>query len=313
MLKAVPLAALWDIPWNTPIDCGEFCLSEDDIVAFGQRYDPQPIHTDPQAARKSFFGGLIASGAHTTSRMMGQVQRSAAGQHLEGGCLSVPELRLPRPVFAGTPLRVVHTFLAPASEGLECRTEAFDREGTLIAHVHSVHAPAGAGPEGTWPRSASAVRAGPRLQRAASASTAGLWLEDCVPGAHFGSGPFRIAPGEADDYSAKFGGDTGVWRNAWFGFALATKLFIEAMWTHGHAIAGASVTNLEFFGCPRTGDECLGDVEVRASRILRSKPSLGLVDLAVSSWTSDGALSCSYNISIFAKRKAPQLRTFPNA
>jgi acyl dehydratase len=32
------------------------------VIDFGVKYDPQPFHTDPDAARNSPFGGLIASG-----------------------------------------------------------------------------------------------------------------------------------------------------------------------------------------------------------------------------------------------------------
>jgi acyl dehydratase len=37
--------------------------SEAEIIAFAEYVDPLPIHTDPEAARKSIFGGIIASGA----------------------------------------------------------------------------------------------------------------------------------------------------------------------------------------------------------------------------------------------------------
>ncbi len=39
-------------------------LSEDEIVEFGTRWDPQPFHTDRVAAEKSIFGGLVASTVH---------------------------------------------------------------------------------------------------------------------------------------------------------------------------------------------------------------------------------------------------------
>jgi acyl dehydratase len=39
-------------------------LGEADIRAFAEQFDPQWFHCDPQAARQSPFGGLIASGAH---------------------------------------------------------------------------------------------------------------------------------------------------------------------------------------------------------------------------------------------------------
>jgi acyl dehydratase len=45
-------------------------VEEAEVIAFGQRFDPQPFHTDPEAAKSSAFGGLIASGWHTASLMM---------------------------------------------------------------------------------------------------------------------------------------------------------------------------------------------------------------------------------------------------
>ena len=41
---------------------GSFSLSEAEIVEFAQRFDPQPFHIDPDAARASPYGGIIASG-----------------------------------------------------------------------------------------------------------------------------------------------------------------------------------------------------------------------------------------------------------
>jgi acyl dehydratase len=45
-------------------------VSEADIIAFGKQFDPQYYHVDPQAAKNSAFGGLIASGFHTLSLSM---------------------------------------------------------------------------------------------------------------------------------------------------------------------------------------------------------------------------------------------------
>lgn len=39
-------------------------LTEDEIIEFGVRWDPQPFHTDRIAAEKSIFGGLVASTVH---------------------------------------------------------------------------------------------------------------------------------------------------------------------------------------------------------------------------------------------------------
>lgn len=45
---------------------GCYELTADEIVAFARQFDPQPLHTDPERAAESHFGGLIASGWHTT-------------------------------------------------------------------------------------------------------------------------------------------------------------------------------------------------------------------------------------------------------
>ncbi|HET7876975.1 MAG TPA: MaoC family dehydratase [Methylomirabilota bacterium] len=49
---------------------GSCTVTEEEILAFGRKYDPQPFHVDPEAARASLFGGLIASGWHTCALMM---------------------------------------------------------------------------------------------------------------------------------------------------------------------------------------------------------------------------------------------------
>jgi len=52
------------------IELGSCAITETEILAFARKYDPQPFHTDPEAARRSIFGGLIASGWHTCALLM---------------------------------------------------------------------------------------------------------------------------------------------------------------------------------------------------------------------------------------------------
>jgi acyl dehydratase len=42
----------------------EFTVTEEDIVEFARKYDPQPMHMDPEAAAKGPHGTVIASGWH---------------------------------------------------------------------------------------------------------------------------------------------------------------------------------------------------------------------------------------------------------
>jgi acyl dehydratase len=51
-------------------DCGSIAVEANEVVAFANRFDPQSIHTDPEAAKRGPFGGVIASGWHTCGLMM---------------------------------------------------------------------------------------------------------------------------------------------------------------------------------------------------------------------------------------------------
>ncbi len=48
-------------------ELGSFSLSEAEMIAFAERFDPAPFHVDPDLADESFFGGIVASGLHTLS------------------------------------------------------------------------------------------------------------------------------------------------------------------------------------------------------------------------------------------------------
>lgn len=45
-------------------------VEEAEVIQFARHFDPQAMHTDPEAARAGPFGGLIASGWHTIALMM---------------------------------------------------------------------------------------------------------------------------------------------------------------------------------------------------------------------------------------------------
>lgn len=51
-------------------ELGTYTFSEDEIVRFAKKYDPQPFHIDPEAAKRSLFGGIVASGWHTAAIWM---------------------------------------------------------------------------------------------------------------------------------------------------------------------------------------------------------------------------------------------------
>ena len=56
-----------DIAVGEPFPLGSHDFTEAEIIRFAQLYDPQYFHLDPEAARQSHFGGLVASGWHTVT------------------------------------------------------------------------------------------------------------------------------------------------------------------------------------------------------------------------------------------------------
>ena len=85
---------------------GSVTLTEAAIIAFATLYDPQPFHTDPDAARDhALFQGLAASGWHTAAvsmRLITQAMGELAGGVIGGG----GDLQWPRPTRPGDTLRV---------------------------------------------------------------------------------------------------------------------------------------------------------------------------------------------------------------
>ena len=93
-----------DFPVGTTLHHAGPTLTEQSIVEFAGRYDPQPFHTDPATAERSIFGGLIASGWHTialTMRMMCDCYLLDAASL---GSPGVDEIRWLRPVRPGDTL-----------------------------------------------------------------------------------------------------------------------------------------------------------------------------------------------------------------
>src|SRR5512146_1962422 len=81
-------------------------LSAEEIVRFAREYDPQVFHTDPEAAKATPFGGLIASGWQTCGVMM---RLMCDGYLVDSACLGSPgleDLRWLRPVRPGDALRL---------------------------------------------------------------------------------------------------------------------------------------------------------------------------------------------------------------
>jgi acyl dehydratase len=86
-------------------------VSEAEIIAFAERFDPQPIHVDTQFAASGPFGGLIASGWHTAAIAMRLVVDHYVSKVASLASPGVDELRWPTPVRPSDSLRLRTTIL----------------------------------------------------------------------------------------------------------------------------------------------------------------------------------------------------------
>ena len=65
------------------------------------------MHVDPEAARASIYGGLIASGWHTVTSYMRRLVDGVIGDSASLGSPGIGEVQFARPVRPGDTLRVV--------------------------------------------------------------------------------------------------------------------------------------------------------------------------------------------------------------
>ncbi len=120
-------------------EIGRHTFTEEEIVAFARAYDPQPFHTDPDAARASFFGGLIASGWHTCAVAMRLMVEGYIGRSASLGSPGVENIRWLAPVRPGDTIAYRRVILeARPSESkpgmglVRSRTEALNQRGEIV-------------------------------------------------------------------------------------------------------------------------------------------------------------------------------------
>jgi acyl dehydratase len=90
-----------DLEVGKPYELGHKIVTKDEIIAFGRAWDPQPIHVDEEAAKKTLVGGLCASGWHTCAMMMRLVADGILNRVASLGSPGVDEARWMVPVRPG--------------------------------------------------------------------------------------------------------------------------------------------------------------------------------------------------------------------
>ena len=88
-------------------ESGTLTITEALIMEYARFYDPQPFHTDPEAARATVYGGLIASGMQTIGIMFKLFMETGVLAVCSLGSPGLDEIRWKAPVRPGDVLRVV--------------------------------------------------------------------------------------------------------------------------------------------------------------------------------------------------------------
>jgi acyl dehydratase len=86
-------------------DAGSVEVTEAECLAFAKAYDPQPMHVDREAAGRSRFGGVIASGWFTAALVMRLIAEARPFGDTEVLGMAVENLRWRLPVRPGDTLR----------------------------------------------------------------------------------------------------------------------------------------------------------------------------------------------------------------
>jgi acyl dehydratase len=125
-------------------EIGPVSVSAEEIVDFATQYDPQPFHIDPEAAKSSPFGGLIASGWHTAALFMGMFVRAMLLDTASLGSPGIDELRWTAPVRPGDTLHgrvtvdeVRESSKDPKRGTVFTTSEVFNQDDVLVMRIRA--------------------------------------------------------------------------------------------------------------------------------------------------------------------------------
>ena len=123
---------------------GSHTFKRDEVVHFAEQFDPQPFHLSEAAGEASMFGGLVASGWHTCSVMMGMLVRNFLKDSTSMGSPGVDEIRWLKPTRVGDTLTMTNAVLSkrvsaskPDRGIVETLWEGHNQHGELIVTVRS--------------------------------------------------------------------------------------------------------------------------------------------------------------------------------
>jgi acyl dehydratase len=331
-----------DLAVGKPYVFGHKVVTRDEIIAFGRAFDPQPMHTDEEAAKASPVGGLCASGWHTCAMMMRMLVDGLLGQTAGLGSPGMEEVRWKRPIRPGDVLSARYT--------VQEKRVLASRPDVGIAKVLVEAVDANGEVPATWltsqltrvrrPEPAPAAPPAPRREKAPSldlwdapahARNADAFFEDRALGATIDLGSHTFTreeviafareydpqPFHLDEAAAKASLFGGLCASGWHTAALFIRGIITTR-DKANAEALANGARLATYG-PSPGFRDLswprpvyvGDTVSYRMRIiekidLKSRPNRGLLASAVQGRNQKGELVFAVTSLILADRRQPR-------
>jgi acyl dehydratase len=124
-------------------ELGSRTVTEEEMVEFARQWDPQPFHVDPEAAKESVFGGLVASGWQTSAIWMRLYVDAMLGSAARGSP-GIEELRWLAPVRPGdtlagrlTVLEATPSTIKPDRGTIRIRGEMVNQDGVTVMAMTS--------------------------------------------------------------------------------------------------------------------------------------------------------------------------------
>jgi acyl dehydratase len=106
-VTSAPARYFEDFKAGDRFESASLTISEPLILEYARFYDPQVFHTDPEAAKATVYGGLIASGLQTIGIAFKLFFETGVLSACSLGSPGLDEIRWKAPVRPGDTLRVV--------------------------------------------------------------------------------------------------------------------------------------------------------------------------------------------------------------
>ena len=125
---------------------GHYDVTREEVLEFARKYDPQPFHLSDEAAAKTHFGRLAASGWHTAAMTMRVIVDALTRERQAGlGSPGVDELRWLKPVYPGDTLTMHGTILdktpsrsKPQLGTIRTATKVTNQDGVAVMTYTSI-------------------------------------------------------------------------------------------------------------------------------------------------------------------------------